>query len=583
MVRQTQYMEQGLEVVGCQEYDDEHEKLTNGADGAVYNADFRSELKRDLKTRQLAMIALGGALGTGLIVNTGPTLARVGPGSMLFGYAIVGVLCYAVMTAMGEMAAWLPLPSGFTGFANRFVDPALGFALSASVNPFPFYILTEPQYIITTPNNLIASALVIQFWFNQIEYEGPASNPAIYVTIILITIIAINYFGVGIFGEFEFALSSLKVLIMIGLMFLTLILAAGGGGDGDPKGFRYWSHPGAFAEYIQAGSTGRFLAFWSVMSSAVFSFLGAELVGVTVGEAQNPRKAIPRAVRLTFYRILIFYIVLILLLGMNVPYNSRFLLTANTIGNEAVNAEASPFVVAAQIAQVQALPSLINACILVFTFSAANSDLYIATRTLYALSVEHNAPRIFSYTNDRGVPIYALALSSALCTTAFISVHIGAFATFQYFISLVTIFGILTWISILVSHIFFIRARQAQNIPDSALVYVSPFGLRGSIAALVFCCVITLFNGFSDFVGDFDWRNFLVHYIGIPLYLAMIFGYKWVRGSQRVKARRADLFGGKEAIDKDEEEFLAEEKARRGGREESRAERWYRLTLGNLF
>ncbi|PQE12818.1 dicarboxylic amino acid permease protein [Rutstroemia sp. NJR-2017a BBW] len=551
--RKTQYIEQGLEVVGCQEYDDEHEKLTNGVNGAVYNADFRSELKRDLKTRQLAMIALGGALGTGLIVNTGPTLARVGPGSMLFGYAIVGVLCYAVMTAMGEMAAWLPLPSGFTGFANRFVDPALGFALSASVNPFPFYLLTKPQYIITTPNNLIASALVIQFWFNQIEYEGPASNPAIYVTVILITIIAINYFGVGIFGEFEFALSSLKVLIMIGLMFLTLILAAGGGGDGDPKGFRYWSHPGAFAEYIQ------------------------------VGEAQNPRKAIPRAVRLTFYRILIFYIVLILLLGMNVPYNSQFLLTANNIGNEAVNAEASPFVVAAQIAQVQALPSLINACILVFTFSAANSDLYIATRTLYALSVEHNAPRIFSYTNDRGVPIYALALSSALCTTAFISVHIGAFATFQYFISLVTIFGILTWISILVSHIFFIRARQAQNIPDSALVYVSPFGLRGSIAALVFCCVITLFNGFSDFVGVFDWRNFLVHYIGIPLYLAMIFGYKWVRGSQRVKARRADLFGGKEAIDRDEEEFLAEEKARRGGREESRAERWYRLTLGNLF
>jgi hypothetical protein len=122
---------------------------------------------------------------------------------------------------------------------------------SASVNPFPFYLLTKPQYIITTPNNLIASALVIQFWFNQTDYDGPASNPAIYVTIILITIIAINYFGVGIFGEFEFALSSLKVLIMIGLMFLTLILAAGGGGDGDPKGFRYWSHPGAFAEYIQ--------------------------------------------------------------------------------------------------------------------------------------------------------------------------------------------------------------------------------------------------------------------------------------------------------------------------------------------
>jgi amino acid transporter len=155
------------------------------------------------------------------------------------------------------------------------------------------------------------------------------------------------------------------------------------------------------------------LAFWSVLTSAVFSFLGAELVGVTVGECQNPKKAIPRAVRLTFYRILIFYIVLVLLLGMTVPYNSPQLLSANSASGTTVSAEASPFVVAASLAGVTALPSLINICLLVFTFSASNSDLYIATRTLYALSVEGNAPRIFSRTNDNGVPFYALGLSSA--------------------------------------------------------------------------------------------------------------------------------------------------------------------------
>jgi amino acid transporter len=97
--------------------------------GHVYTEDPRSQLHRDLKTRQLSMIALGGALGTGLLVNTGPYLAQSGPGSMLIGYALVGILCYSVMAAMGEMAAWLPIPSGFTGFAHRFVDPALGFAL----------------------------------------------------------------------------------------------------------------------------------------------------------------------------------------------------------------------------------------------------------------------------------------------------------------------------------------------------------------------------------------------------------------------------------------------------------------------
>ncbi|TAQ83328.1 hypothetical protein B7494_g8346 [Chlorociboria aeruginascens] len=527
---------------------DGFDKPESHYDTMVYNEDPRSSLKRELKTRQLAMIALGGALGTGLIVNTGPTLAQVGPGSMLIGYA------------MGEMAAWLPIPSGFTGFATRFVDPALGFALG-----WNYWF----KYIILAPNNLIASVLVIQYWFNEREYTGPGASAAIYVTIILVTIVVINYFGVGLFGEFEFWLSSMKVLILIGLIIMTIVLTAGGGPDHDAKGFRYWKDPGAFNSYKIEGNAGRFLAFWSVLTTAVFSFLGAELVGVTVGEAKNPRRAIPRAVKLTFYRIVIFYIILILLLGMNVPYNSPLLLSANNESSQTISANASPFVVAAKIAKVKALPSIINGCILIFTFSAASSDLYISTRTLYSLAVQGNAPYIFSRTNSRGVPIYALALSSSICLIAFMSIKTGTFKTFQYFISLVTIFGILTWISILVCHIYFIRARTAQKIPDSALPYVSPFGLRGSFAALVFACLITVFNGWADFIrndetGKFDWKDFIVNYIGIPVYLLMILGYKLVMGTKGVTAMDADLWGGKARIDREENEFLAAEVARRG-------------------
>ena len=138
------------------------------------------------------------------------------------------------------MAAWLPIPSGFTGFAHRFVDPALGFALG-----WNYWF----KYIITTPNNLIASVLVIKYWFDKADYDGPGANSAIYVSIFLIAIVAINYFGVGIFGEFEFWLSSTKVLILIGLMIFTFILAIGGGPDHTAKGFKYWKDPGAFAPY----------------------------------------------------------------------------------------------------------------------------------------------------------------------------------------------------------------------------------------------------------------------------------------------------------------------------------------------
>lgn len=126
-------------------------------------------------------------------------------------------------------------------------------------------------------------------------------NPGVFITVFLLLILIINYWGVKLFGEFEFWLSSLKVLTLIGLILLSLILALGGGPDHDRKGFRFWKNPGAFKAYdgIAGQDKAKFVAFWSTMVSAVFAYLGTELVGVTVGEAQNPRKTIPRAIKLT--------------------------------------------------------------------------------------------------------------------------------------------------------------------------------------------------------------------------------------------------------------------------------------------
>jgi amino acid transporter len=293
---------------------------------------------------------------------------------------------------------------------------------------------------------------------------------------------------------------------------------------------------------------------------------------------------------LTFFRIVCFYMVLILLLGMTVQYNNPELLTANAKSKNTASAAASPFVVAAlNQGVVGASVDAINACILVFTFSAANSDLYIATRTLYSLAMEGNAPKIFSRTNERGVPVYALALSSAFCCIAFMCQRTGVFYAFTFLVSLVTIFGILTWISILVSHIFFVRARKAQGVPDSALRFISPFGIRGSQIALIFACVITIFNGFPDFIHDdvtgkkWDPAQFVVDYIPIPIYLIMIFGYKVFMKSEGVTPMGADLFGGKAKIDEDEAEFLEEQRRRRGGMLETRWEKYYRVSLGNFF
>ena len=191
-----------------------------------------THLHRGLRARQVTMIALGGALGSGLLIGTGSALAQAGPGSIFISYSILGFIVWIVLCSLGEMAAWLPLESGFTGYATRFVDPALGFSMG-----YTYWF----KYIITTPNQLTACSLVIQYWIDRNRV-----NPGVFIAVFLVVIILINYLGIRFFGEIEFWLSSAKVLTMCGLIILSLVLMLGGGPDHDRKGFRYWQNPGAF-------------------------------------------------------------------------------------------------------------------------------------------------------------------------------------------------------------------------------------------------------------------------------------------------------------------------------------------------
>ncbi|KAL2801834.1 amino acid permease/ SLC12A domain-containing protein [Aspergillus granulosus] len=501
------------------------------------------ELHRELKARHISMIAIGGAIGTGLIIGTGKALTY--PGSLLIAYTFMGLIVWTVMCGLGEMAAWLPLSSGFTGYAGRFCDPALGFTLG-----WCYYI----KYIILPPTQLTAAALVISYWPRT---SAENVNPGVWIAVFMVMIIVINYFGVRIFGEMEFWLSAFKVAVMIGIILCSLVLALGGGPDHDRKGFRYWKDPGAFAPKYAEGSLGRFLAFWSTMVSATFAYLGTELIGVTVGEAQNPRKTIPKAIKLTFWRIIVFYVLSVLLVGMLVPYNSEELAFATKASSSAA---ASPFVAAMK--QVPALPHILNACILVFVFSAANSDLYIATRTLYGLARERKAPQIFAKTNNSGIPIYSLGFSSLFCCLAFTSVSEGSKDVFGYFTDVVSIVGLLTWISLLISHICFIRARKAQGVPDESIPYKAPLGMFGSYVALFFCVVIAFTRSFNVFIhdseyGKFDYKTFITAYLGIPVYVTAFFVWKWIKKTELVKPHNADIWTGKAEIDREEAEFVA--------------------------
>ncbi len=212
-----------------------------------------------------------------------------------------------------------------------------------------------------------------------------------------------------------------------------------------------------------------------------------------------------------------------------------------------VGTAASPYVVAATIAGIKGLPDAINALLLVFTISAANSDIYLASRTAWALAKDGQAPAIFHRTNSRGVPVPAVALSSIFIALGFMNATKDSSTVFGYFVSLVTIFGTLNWVSILVSYICMTRAMKAQGVPRSIMPYRNPLLPWGAYVALFITALIIIFNGFASFLGTFQVDKFVTSYIGVPVYLFNILWWKLFKRTRRVRPEEADLVTGRRA------------------------------------
>ncbi|KAJ3554884.1 hypothetical protein NM688_g2879 [Phlebia brevispora] len=500
----------------------------------------KDTLHRGLSARQISMIALGGAIGTGLIIGSGTALVRGGPLGLFLGYTFVGL----VMIALGEMSAYLPHKKGFPGYATRFVDPAFGFALGWN------YLL---KYLIATPNNINAAGVVIQYWNQRVHV-------AVWMVIFIVFIFVVNLLGVRVFGELEFWFSSIKVITLVGLILMGIVIDLGGNPQHDRIGFRYWDHPyGPMGTYLNGQvhnyHLSIFLGFWATLVNALFAFIGTELIGVTVGEAQAPRKNIPIAIRRTFFRIVVFYIGSVFVIGMIVPSTTNAIFVAN---KSKAGAAASPFVVATSLVGIKVLNHIINACILLFVLSAANSDLYIATRTLYGLAVERKAPRIFSRVNRMGVPYPSLILAILFCGLVFLNVSSSSAKVFTWFVNLVSTFGAITWMCICYTHIRFMRALKVQGFSRDDLPYKAPFQPFGSWFALIATAIITLFKGFDTFI-PFTTDTFVTSYIALPAFVLFWAGYKlWYRTGV-IPAEKVDLVTGKREIDEEEERFNQQE------------------------
>lgn len=461
-------------------------------------------VSRGLKSRHIQFIALGGTIGTGLFLGIGRAFATSGPLSILLGYSLVGLAVFAMMMSLGEMATWLPLPGAIPQFAFRYVEPAFGFATGWN---------TWYSNAITLCAEISAAATVIQYW------EGARGiNTGAWIGIILALILFLNIWAVAIYGEAEFIFASIKIITIVGLLILALIIDVGGVPGQHRLGFQYWRNPGAMNTYIAKGAAGRFLGFWAVMVNAAFAYGGVEMVAVAAGEAENPRHNIPKAVRRVFWRILFFYVLGSLAIGVLVPYNDDRLL--NAIKTSAPGAAASPWVIAIKRANIAALPSIINAVILTSATSSGNAFCYTGSRYLYALAQNGQAPRVLLKCSKNGVPYWCVLITWSIGLLTFMSTSAGASKVFTWFQNLTTISTLFTWVMICFSYVRFHHAMTAQGIPRSDMPFRAKMNDKSPILGWIsgiFFALIILLNGWDSIAGGFNYQNFITDYIGVPI------------------------------------------------------------------
>ncbi|KAF4121983.1 hypothetical protein GMORB2_7576 [Geosmithia morbida] len=463
--------------------------------GDLLTAHEARDLSRGLAERHLSMLGIAGAIGTGLFLGLGGAVQTAGPAGALIGYAVIGLVVCAVQFALGEAAALLPVTGSFVRHAEFLVDPALGVALG--------YNLVYGN-MLSIPSEMTAICVLAQFWF-------PDSDTAVPVVVIVLSIlltVAVGMSRIRVLGEVEYVFAWLKVLLVVGLVIMGVVIAAGGV-DGTPAvGFRYWRDPGPFVEYLVAGSTGRFLGVWEVLTGAVFSFAGVESIAVAAAETRNPQRAIPAACKQVFLRILLFYVSSIIVVGMLVASDD------DRLDGQSGDAAQSPFVIAAQAAGVRAIPSIVNAVVITSAWSSSNQSLLAGSRVLYGLALKRQAPAVFLRTTSWGTPYACIALFTAPMFLSFLTLSSRAINVFWIFVDLTAAGVLVSWSSILLNHIRLRTAMRVQDIPLSRLPWHNRATLRTSQAALVMCLTVLLTSGFSVFFpGHWDTSTFISSYL----------------------------------------------------------------------
>lgn len=452
-------------------------------------------LRHVMKNRHLQMIAVGGSIGTGLFIGSGRALRVGGPLGILIAWLVMGFMLFNVVHSMGEMAIMYPIEGGFYTLANRFIDPAWGFAMGWN------YVF---QWLIVLPLELTAAAITVNYW-------GLDVNDGVWITVFWLLIIFINVFGALGYAEEEFWASALKLIVVIMFLVIAVVMNCGGGPAGGDYatyvGGRYWREPGALAN--------GFKGVCAVFVTAAFSFAGTELVGLAAAESDNPRKNLPSAIKQVFWRITVFYILSLLLIGLLVPYTDPRL-----FGATSYDANASPFVIVIERAGIAGLPHLINVTIMISVLSIGNSCVYGGSRTLCALAQQGFAPRPFAYIDKCGRPLIATILALAFGALAYVNVAAVGSTVFDWLLAISGLSTLFTWGSICLCHIRFRQAWKAQGHSVDEIPVQAALGVAGSwcgLGLVILVLIANLYIAIFPIGGSPSAENFFLNYLALPI------------------------------------------------------------------
>ncbi|CAI4058335.1 Ssy1p SKDI_04G3810 [Saccharomyces kudriavzevii IFO 1802] len=551
-------------------------------------------IQRKLKVRHIQMLSIGACFSVGLFLTSGKAFSIAGPFGTLLGFGLTGSIILATMLSFTELSTLIPVSSGFSGLASRFVEDAFGFALG-----WTYWI----SCMLALPAQVSSSTFYLSYYNNVNISKGVTAG---FITLFSAFSIVVNLLDVSIMGEIVYVAGISKVIIAILMVFAMVILNAGHGNDiHEGVGFRYWdssksvrnltyglyrptfdlADAGEGSRKGISGSKGRFLATASVMLISTFAFSGVEMTFLASGEAINPRKTIPSATKRTFSIVLIIYVFLIFSVGINIYSGDPRLLSyfpgisekryeaivkgtgmdwrlrTNCRGGidyrqvSVGTGYSSPWVVALQNFGLCTFASAFNAILIFFTATAGISSLFSCSRTLYAMSVQRKAPPIFEICSKRGVPYVSVIFSSLFSVIAYIAVNQTAIENFDVLANISSASTSIIWMGLNLSFLrFYYALKQRKDIisrNDSSYPYKSPFQPYLAIYGLVGCSLFVIFMGYPNFIHHFwSTKAFFSAYGGLMFFFTSYTTYKILGTSKIQRLDQLDMDSGRREMDR---------------------------------